>query len=245
MAGTDFSIPTLAHEERLWQAGFAHVAGIDEAGRGTLAGPVVAGAVIVPTGAEYAGLWTAARDSKTLKPGLREEMYGQIQEQAAAWGIGSASATEIDEMGIAPATQLAMQRAIEQLSPPADYLLIDWVKLPQVKLPQESHKKADRDIVSVAAASILAKVYRDQHMTELDARYPNYEFGRHKGYGTAVHLAALALHGPCPVHRYSFAPVKNAVKPLHELEEKHRQGYLFHPVEPEEFEVWQSESLSV
>jgi len=212
MAKNNQSIPTFIYEEQLWAKGFQHVAGIDEAGRGALVGPVVAAAVIVPAGSTYAGIWTQVRDSKTLKPDVRTELYDLVQREAAAWGIGCASPTEIDTIGIAPATQLAMQRAVEMLTPPADSLLIDWVKLPQIDLPQESIKKADLHIVSVAAASILAKVYRDRLLLEMDEQYPHYGFGNHKGYGTATHLAALTEHGPCPEHRHSFAPVKKAVK---------------------------------
>ncbi len=199
--------PTFEHEQRLWQAGHRFVAGIDEAGRGALAGPVVAAAVIPPPESNYAGVWSQVRDSKLLSPTDRETLEGEIQAAALSWGVGSATPAEIDAMGIAPATRLAMQRAIEQLNPRPNYLLIDWVKLPRVNIAQESRSKADLHMVSVAAASILAKVHRDRLLVALDARYPIYNFAGNKGYGVQAHLAALATHGPCPEHRHSFAPI--------------------------------------
>lgn len=199
--------PTLAYETRLWQSGFARVAGVDEAGRGALAGPVVAAAVILPPGAAVSGVWGQVGDSKLLTTAQRTALAPQIQACALAWGIGSASAALIDQIGIAAATRQAMQAAIDLLQPSPDYLLIDWVKLPRVNIAQRSLIKADREIVSVAAASILAKVYRDQLMVALQDRYPTYGFCTHKGYGTAAHLAAIEQYGPCAEHRHSFAPM--------------------------------------
>jgi len=199
--------PTFEYEQRLWQTGHRFVAGIDEAGRGALAGPVVAAAVIPPPNSHYAGVWTQVRDSKLLSPAAREALEEAIQAAALSWGVGQATPAEIDAMGIAPATRLAMQRAIEELDPHPDYLLIDWVKLPRVNITQESRAKADMHMVSVAAASILAKVHRDRLMVALDARYPAYGFAGHKGYGVQAHLTALEVHGPCPEHRHSFAPI--------------------------------------
>lgn len=202
--------PSLEVEARLWQAGFGGVAGVDEAGRGALAGPVVAAAVIVPILPQPAAPpppWDQVRDSKVLSPARREALFPAIQAASLAWGIGEASAQEIDQMGIAPATRLAMQRAIEALSPPPDYLIIDWVRLDRVNLPQESFVKGDARMVSIAAASILAKVHRDRLLAALADAYPVYGFERHKGYGAAAHLAALAAHGPCPAHRHTFSPI--------------------------------------
>jgi ribonuclease HII len=204
------SAPTLHQESRLWRDGFRHVAGIDEVGRGALAGPVVAAAVMLPPGTQLAGVWTAVRDSKLLTPAQRQALVPQIQASALAWGIGSAAPTLIDQQGIAAATRVAMQQASAALDPTPDYLVIDWVKLPGVKIAQTSLIKADRDIVSVAAASILAKVYRDELMIALHTTYPMYHFHQHKGYGAATHLAALAEYGPCAEHRYSFAPIAQA-----------------------------------
>jgi ribonuclease HII len=200
--------PTLVEEERLWQAGYSAIAGVDEAGRGALAGPVVAGAVILPPGCAYTGIWAAVKDSKLLSPVQREELAAIIRQQALAWAVGSASAGEIDSLGIAPATRLAMARAIEALIPRPTYLLIDWVRLAQINLPQESFVKGDRRIVSIAAASILAKTYRDAQLVALHADYPHYGFQSHKGYAAPVHLTALSEHGPCPHHRHTFAPIR-------------------------------------
>jgi ribonuclease HII len=200
--------PTLIEEERLWQGGYSAIAGVDEAGRGALAGPVVAGAVILPPGCAYAGIWAAVKDSKLLSPAQREELAAIIRQQAWAWAVGSASAREIDSLGIAPATRLAMARAVEALIPRPTYLLIDWMRLVQINLPQESFVKGDRRIVSIAAASILAKTHRDAQLVALHADYPQYEFQSHKGYAAPVHLAALAEHGPCPHHRHTFAPIR-------------------------------------
>lgn len=202
------SFPTLVEEERLWQAGYGAIAGVDEAGRGALAGPVVAGAVILPVGCAYAGIWATVKDSKLLSPAQREDLAITIRQEALAWAVGSASAGEIDSMGIAPATRLAMIRAVESLIPRPSYLLIDWVRLAQINLPQESFIKGDRRIVSIAAASILAKTYRDAQLMALHGDYPHYGFHNHKGYAAPVHLAALAEHGPCPHHRHTFAPIR-------------------------------------
>lgn len=199
--------PTLTEEMRLWQAGYSHVAGLDEAGRGALAGPVVAAAVIVSPHAAQTGVWAAVTDSKLLSAAERTMLEAEIQAAALAWGIGVVGATQIDSIGIAAATRQAMMAAVAALSVPADYLLIDWVRLPHCPVPQESYTKADQRIVSVAAASILAKVYRDRLLTALDEAYPAYGFARHKGYGTAAHLAALEQQGPCLEHRHSFAPI--------------------------------------
>ena len=203
-------VPSFDQEHRLWNTGCRAVAGIDEAGRGALAGPVVAAAVIIDPVSADLPLWRELRDSKLLTPAQRNALAPQIRAAALAWAVAAAPACEIDAIGIAAATRAAMQSAISALHLQPDYLLIDWVRLPLVNIPQFSCARADQTIVSVAAASILAKVYRDSLLVALDARYPLYGFARHKGYGAAAHLAALAQHGPCPEHRRSFAPVAQA-----------------------------------
>lgn len=200
--------PDLCAEMRLWAEGYSAIAGLDEAGRGALAGPVVAGAVVLPKGADLVGVWAEVRDSKALSPARREELAEAIRTEALAWAVGEAAPAEIDAIGIAPATRLAMQRAIDALSPRPDYLLLDWVRLATVNIRQESYTKGDARIVSIAAASILAKVHRDGLLVALDSAYPVYGFAGHKGYGAASHLAAIARHGPCPAHRMSFAPMR-------------------------------------
>ncbi len=199
--------PHLEHETRLWRAGYSRVAGVDEAGRGALAGPVVAAAVVLPAHTHREGLWLQVQDSKLLAPSVRETLAQAIQRMALAWAVASASPREIDAWGIAAATRVAMVRAIQALDPPADYLLLDWVRLDQLAVPQESLVRGDRHVLSIAAASILAKVHRDRWMVELHREFPQYGFARHKGYATAAHRAALKTHGPSPVHRRGFAPV--------------------------------------
>lgn len=203
------AFPTLDVEKRLWSAGYRAVAGIDEVGRGALAGPVVAGAVILPVHVASDSEWHNLRDSKQLTPSQRVTYARWIEDNAVAWAIGESSPSLIDKINIAEATKAAMRQAIGKLSPLPDYLLIDWVKLPSVQLPQETPAKADSHIISVAAASIIAKVYRDNLLVELDKAYPEYEFARNKGYGTQRHRTAIADVGPSPVHRYSFAPIAN------------------------------------
>lgn len=205
--------PHLEHEAELWGQGYRRIAGIDEAGRGALAGPVVAAAVILPdsvyagaTAGSVPGIWGEMRDSKLLAPGRRATLAAAIRAHAIA-AVGMASAQEIDALGIAVATRLAMMRAVEGLAECADSLLIDWVRLTRCPLPQRSFAKADQISVSVAAASILAKVTRDAYMCELDTRYAAYGFARHKGYGARAHLTALEACGPCVEHRFSFAPL--------------------------------------
>ncbi len=208
MLMTKESTPTFTVEEGLWNSGRRHIAGLDEAGRGALAGPVVAAAVVAPFRCQLSGVWSAVRDSKQLSPRQRSLLADAIRHEALSWGIGAATSQEIDQMGIAAATQQAMSRALQALSPTPDYLLVDWVRLPQINIAQQSSAKADARIVSVAAASILAKVHRDQLLIELDNLYPGYQFAAHKGYGSDAHLRAIALQGPCPMHRRSFAPFR-------------------------------------
>lgn len=200
-------VPTLKRESDLWAAGTRYVAGIDEAGRGALAGPVVAAAVVLSPDATFTGVWTEVRDSKLLNPQQREALDPEIRQHAAAYSIGAATAAEIDQVGIVPATRRAMVRAIHGLAIEPAHLLIDWVELPELNILQTCWARAESECVSVAAASILAKVARDRMLVELDARFPDFGFARHKGYFTEEHRTLLARHGPCPEHRRSFAPV--------------------------------------
>jgi ribonuclease HII len=197
--------PTLDREDELRRAGHRLIAGIDEAGRGAWAGPVVAAAVILDP-AEVSHL-AGVNDSKQLSPRQRDRLYQIIIDHCVAYGLGQSSGEEIDSIGILPATRLAMQRAVNALAPQPDALIIDAVRLPQVSKPQVVFNFADSISLSVAAASILAKVSRDRLLVELDAQYPAYQFARHKGYGTQIHRAALQSVGPCAVHRQSFKPI--------------------------------------
>ncbi len=199
--------PDLSFETELWLAGKQAVAGIDEAGRGALAGPVAAAAIILPANPGIESLLTGVQDSKQMTPLARTHWASRLREIALAWGVGFASAGEIDEMGIVPATCLAARRALEQLKPQPDHLLIDYLDLPETTIPQTSLVKGDARCTSIAAASILAKTSRDLLCNELELQYPGYGFSQHKGYGTAAHLAALSRLGIAPIHRRSFAPI--------------------------------------
>ncbi|MFW5943552.1 MAG: ribonuclease HII [Chloroflexota bacterium] len=187
-----------------------YVAGLDEAGRGAVAGPVVAAAVILPLDApQRLELLFDVNDSKQLTFRRREELYDLIVEHALAYGIGSTPACDIDRMGIIPANARAMQQALSRLQPAGEFLLIDGrMKLPTVPLPQRSVVRGDSLSLSIAAASILAKVSRDRHMIALSEQHPQYGFARHKGYCTQQHVAAIEKYGPCAVHRHSFAPIR-------------------------------------
>ncbi len=182
---------------------YSAICGIDEAGRGPLAGPVVAGAVILPEDCEILFL----NDSKKLSEARREALYPEIQEKAAAWAVGITGWERIDEINILQATYEAMREAIHRLSLQPDLLLNDAVTIPEVAIPQVPIIKGDAKSVSIAAASILAKVTRDHLMMEYDKIYPEYGFAKHKGYGTAEHIAAIKKYGPCPIHRQTF--IKN------------------------------------
>ena len=196
--------PDLAFENALWQAGVAAVAGIDEAGRGALAGPVAAGAVVLPQNAGLEAFLEGVRDSKQMKPLARQAARERIIQHALAWGVGFASPAEIDQMGIVNATRLAAWRAVESLSVKPAHLLLDYLFLPEVSLPQTALVKGDCRSLSIAAASVLAKTARDALLQELDLVYPGYGFNSHKGYGTQAHRQALQCLGPSPVHRHSF-----------------------------------------
>lgn len=202
-------MPHLHKEKALLKQGFRFIAGLDEAGRGAWAGPVVAAAVILPP--DLPNLTTALAgldDSKRLSATKREQFFAIIQQTALAFAVGLASAQEVDALNVVGATRLAMTRAIAGLETEPNFLLLDHIKLPGVTLPQDSFPKADHISLTVAAASVLAKVTRDRRLVELDADYPTYGFARHKGYGTRIHREALARYGPCPVHRFSYRPVQ-------------------------------------
>jgi len=215
--------PSWRREQKAWRSGLRHIAGIDEAGRGPLAGPVVAAAVVFPPGFRMDGL----ADSKQLSPERRRELLGQIRANAAAVGVGVASAEEIDRLNVLAATHLAAWRAIEALAVPPDYLLTDYLRLdsesqinrgqstirnPQSAIrnemvPVEPLIRGDQRCASVAAASIIAKVARDELMCAYDDEYPGYGFAAHKGYGTVSHLDALRTLGPTTIHRLTFRGV--------------------------------------
>jgi ribonuclease HII len=195
--------PTLEFEKTLWNSGFSHIAGIDEAGRGAWAGPVCAAAVILPPDPSVARTLNRVRDSKQMTPLERQAWAPRIQAAALAWGVGFASAQEIDTLGIVPATKLAARRAMESLSP--DYLITDFLVFRDLDLPQTALVKGDRRSLSVAAASVLAKTARDDFMCKLDGEHPGYCFARHKGYGTRIHREAIHRLGVSPEHRQSFA----------------------------------------
>ncbi len=188
------------YENRLLQQGYKMIAGIDEAGRGPLAGPVCAAAVILPANVEIPGL----NDSKKLTDKRRRELVPVIKEQALAYGIAFADEKEIDEINILQATFLAMERAVTQLQIKPDYLLIDGNRQKDFGIPGQTVVKGDSLSASIAAASVLAKVTRDNLMLEMAEKYPVYGFEIHKGYGTKAHYAALREYGPCPLHRMTF-----------------------------------------
>jgi ribonuclease HII len=199
--------PADEFEQEARRRGYRRIAGIDEAGRGPLAGPVVAAAVILPVHVRLTGV----DDSKQLSEAERERLYHVILDKAVGVGVGSADAGEIDTLNILEASRLAMCRAIANLDPAPDYLLTDAVTLPATHVPLRPIIKGDALSLSIAAASIIAKVTRDRLMVVFHDTFPQYNFLSHKGYGTAEHLRMLARFGPCPIHRQSFAPVRDAV----------------------------------
>jgi ribonuclease HII len=201
--------PTVEEELALLRQGYSFIAGLDEAGRGCLAGPVIAAAVILPLDEVHLTCFSGVRDSKQLPPQVREQLYQVIMQDAVAVGIGIGSVELIDERNILQATKYAMRAAIAQLSTQPQALLLDALLLPNVSLPQRSIIKGDISCLSIAAASIIAKVTRDRLMRQLHEQYPDYGFAQHKGYGTEAHLAALQRYGVTPIHRRSFAPVRD------------------------------------
>lgn len=202
--------PSWLHERHRAAAGFTCVAGIDEVGRGSLAGPVVAAAVILEPGSRLQGV----NDSKLLTAARREELLRQILRSARAWGLGAAGALEIDDVNILNATRLAMRRAVEALHVQPDHLLIDAVTLSDVSIAQTAIIKGDRISISIAAASIVAKVVRDRVMDHFDRIYPGFGFASHKGYGTSEHMRVVAERGPCPIHRLTFRGVRRDPGPI-------------------------------
>lgn len=195
----DFSI-----EQTLWKTGLTRLGGIDEAGRGAWAGPVSAGVVILPPELSILKMLHGVRDSKQMTPLQRESWVPIIQQTCLAWGVGFASADEIDAIGILPATRLAVRRALQNLSVSPEHLITDYLKLPEISIPQTPLVKGDRRSLSVAAASVLAKTSRDAIMRQLENDFPTYGFARHKGYGTRQHQEAIRRHGLSGVHRKSF-----------------------------------------
>ena len=201
-------LPTLDKERALWIGGYRWVAGVDEAGRGAWAGPVVAAAVVLPPDQDIARRLAGVADSKQLTARQRERLLAVVLAEAADSGVGIVPATSIDAYGIAEANRRAMVVAIEALNTAPDYVLIDYIRLPSLSTPHLSLPKGDSRMLSIAAASIVAKVTRDRLMAELAREHPGYGFERHKGYGTSDHRASLMRLGPCPIHRSSFEPVK-------------------------------------
>jgi ribonuclease HII len=204
-------MPTLDWEQQVTEdVAYRHIAGLDEAGRGALAGPVVAAAVMLPLdNPDLELILWGVDDSKRVTAVHREELFEVVTQTAVSYGIAAVEAAVIDAIGIIPATKQAMRAALSQLEPTPDYLLIDGrIRLPTIPTPQRSIIRGDRASLSIAAASILAKVSRDRLMVALDRQFPHYGFAQHKGYGTEQHRRALIDWGPCPEHRRSFAPLR-------------------------------------
>lgn len=201
-------VPTLDYETTYWKSGLLRVAGVDEAGRGCWAGPVTAAAVILPASEGIQNALVGVRDSKKLTAKQREQLLSVIQEKSLYWGVGWATNVEIDAIGIVPATRLAMVRAITGSMPAPQALLIDAISLPDLEIPQQSMNFGDSISLSIAAASICAKVFRDRWMAQAGQMYSSYGFAQHKGYGTRQHRQALNRLGACPIHRMSFRPLR-------------------------------------
>lgn len=204
--------PDLAFESALWERGARRVAGIDEAGRGALAGPVCAAVVILPDDPQIQARLSGVDDSKQMTAAARAHWAGIIRQAARACGVGFAEAAEIDARGIVPATRLAIRRALLAIDPLPDHLLVDHLALPEIPIPQTSLVKGDARCLSIAAASILAKTSRDARMDQLAGEHPGYGWEHNRGYGTAGHCAALERLGPSLQHRRTFAPVRPAVR---------------------------------
>ena len=204
--------PSFKEENRLYREGYRLIAGLDEAGRGALAGPILAAAVILPRKIRAAWL-DRVRDSKMLSPKQRLALFDYICDAATGVGFGMVSHDYIDRWGIASANRLAMQQAIEQLEPSPDFLLIDYLRLPDVPLPQKGITNGDALCITIACASIIAKVIRDRIMVTLDAVVPGYNLGQHKGYGTEEHIRYLEKLGPSSIHRLSYQPLRDWLTP--------------------------------
>lgn len=204
-------MPDLSFETALRARGLRRIAGVDEAGRGPLAGPVAAAAVMLPRGFACPGL----DDSKKLSAARREALYAVLTGDArVVWAVATTERAEIDQLNILRATHLAMRRAVEALDPQPEHCLIDGLPVRGFPLPYDAIVKGDGRSLSIAAASIIAKVTRDRLMRELDREYPQFGFAKHQGYGTKAHLEALRIHGPCRHHRRSFQPVAQLSLPL-------------------------------
>jgi len=201
----------LTHERQALASGYRRIAGVDEAGRGPLAGPVVAAAVLFDSTmlqGKHPEALLGLTDSKQLTAGKRDFFFDQLRDLTGLWlGVGQATVAEIEDRNILQATYLAMQRAVEALDEAPDYVLVDGNRLPTWSYKAEAIVRGDSKSLSIAAASVVAKVTRDRILLEMDAQYPQYGFARHKGYGTKVHLEALHKHGPCEHHRRSFKPI--------------------------------------
>lgn len=202
------TIPTLREENRLRKKGYKYIAGLDEVGKGAWAGPLVAAAVILPEGYHPKGL----KDSKALTPISRKQIYLEIVKNAANWSVGIVSERIIDRLGVSEANIRAMEIALQKLTVEPDFLLVDYLLLKHLSIPSLSFIKGDQRIVSVAAASVVAKVTRDFILTEEHKKFPQYGFDKHKGYGTSEHYQMICKNGICQIHRQSFAPVKKILK---------------------------------
>ncbi|MFH1446376.1 MAG: ribonuclease HII [Chloroflexota bacterium] len=201
--------PALVYERKLWRSGLIFVAGIDEAGRGALAGPVAVAALVLPAGKmQIKKALHGVRDSKEMTPAQRMLWAEKIKSVAFAWAVGFADSAEIDALGIAPATRLAASRALDTLTCHPQHLLIDYIHLPEIPIPQTALVKGDARVLSIACASVLAKTTRDALMVSFNDKYPQYGFAAHKGYGTKQHRQAIEQYGPCSIHRRSFAPLR-------------------------------------
>ena len=219
-------VPHLSEEYKLHSAGHTRVAGLDEAGRGAWAGPVCAAAVVLPLGhPDLLGSLSGVRDSKQLSPKQRENLLPVILEIAEAVGVGWAEPSEVDSLGIVPATRQAFTRAVSELDGQVDALLLDHLRLPGVRLPQHALPKADAQCLSVAAASIVAKVNRDRLMVVLDSDFPGYGLAQHKGYGTRQHREALVQLGPSAIHRKSWRPIEALCRHTHSYGEKNTHSH--------------------
>lgn len=209
--------PTLRLERCLFRCGAQRMAGLDEAGRGAWAGPLAAAAVVLPVADPHLrGVLRRVRDSKLMTPRQRTLAAEEIRRVCSAWAVGWATPGEVDEMGPLRASRLAMMRALDRLPLKADHLLLDYVLLPDCATPQTALPHGDRDVLSIAAASVLAKVWRDEQMALLDCSFPGYGFAQHKGYGTELHRTGLNALGPCPIHRLSYRPVAEAARSARE-----------------------------
>jgi len=200
--------PDLSFERKLWDQGLQFVAGVDEAGRGALAGPVAAGAVVLPS--DVPDLFNAlhgVRDSKEMLPEARDAWAAVIKSVAVGWGVGFASAVEIDQMGIVPATCLAASRALAKLDRIIEHILVDYISLPTVSIAQTPLIKGDARSLTIAAASVLAKTARDALLIQMDVEFPGYQFANNKGYATQAHRKSIVELGPCSQHRCSFSPI--------------------------------------